>query len=470
MIKKTPNKKVISVILALSLVLALIPAMGVAGSAAETSQDGLWTYTVLDSTTAALGSGDADYMTYLGDDTDIVIPSVIDGYTITEISQNAFYGYFQLETIVIPDTVETIGDCAFSYCDALTEINIPSSVLMIGSEAFVGDYELNLITLPDNGLFTISTSFYETGYFNDPANWVDDTLCIGNYLIQASPDATSVTVPSNVKYAVAGAFLGCENMQSVTLPSNLEKLMYAAFYGCTALESVEIPASVTAIEMETFTECASLESVILHDGLESIGEGAFTDCVSLESIDIPDTVTQIGERAFVGCQNLAAATLSDSLESLEFGTFANCSSLDDVVIPVSVSYIGDSVFLQCQALSEITILNPNTTISDGAFSYSPITKVHGYFDSTAEQYVNNNPLNIYTSPYQEVKFIAIGVTLGDLDGDDDVSFSDYALIKLYVEGNCDFDRYQFYTADYNQDKAVDAFDLFFIDRFVNCGF
>ena len=72
---------------------------------------------------------------YEGNDTYLVIPSQIDGKSVTAIADSAFSSD-SLQTVVIPNGVISIGWFAFQGCPALTSITIPSSVTSIGYSAF----------------------------------------------------------------------------------------------------------------------------------------------------------------------------------------------------------------------------------------------------------------------------------------------------------------------------------------------
>ena len=72
-------------------------------------------YEVNGDTVTITGSGSCS-------DTSIYIPAVIEGKPVTEIGTSAFQYCTSLEKIVIPDSVTTIGDYAFSDCDELTTV------------------------------------------------------------------------------------------------------------------------------------------------------------------------------------------------------------------------------------------------------------------------------------------------------------------------------------------------------------
>ncbi len=81
----------------------------------------------------------------------IKIPSEINGIKVTHIADYMFSGYSwgfkNIETIIIPEGVTTIGARAFCYCEGLKNIEIPFSVVSIGEEAFLNCFELKTITI-----------------------------------------------------------------------------------------------------------------------------------------------------------------------------------------------------------------------------------------------------------------------------------------------------------------------------------
>ena len=121
-------------------------------------------------------------------DTDVVIPAKVDGIAVTSIGQSAFdaYGYAEranITSIVIPDSVTSIGDYAFYNCTGLTSITIPNSVTSIGIAAFFNCANLNNVVIPESvtyiseGLFVSCSSLTNLSYTGTTAQW----QAIGKY-------------------------------------------------------------------------------------------------------------------------------------------------------------------------------------------------------------------------------------------------------------------------------------------------
>ena len=125
--------------------------------------------------------------------------------------------------LTIPDSVTTIGDYAFQYCNSLTSITIPDSVTKIGVRAFYWCNSLTSVTIPNS------------------------VTTIGDYAFQNCSSLTSATIPDSVTTIGDGAFSGCTSLTSVTIPDSVTSIGDFAFSRCKSLTSVTIPDSVTKI-------------------------------------------------------------------------------------------------------------------------------------------------------------------------------------------------------------------------------
>ena len=128
----------------------------------------------------------------------------------------------------IPDSVTSIGECAFWRCSSLTSITIPDSVTSIGDSAFEGCSNLTSITIPDS------------------------VTSIGDRAFLSCKNLTNITIPSGVKSIGGGAFSFCSNLTSVTIPDSVTSIGKWAFLGCSNLTSITIPAKFTDVNVKSW--------------------------------------------------------------------------------------------------------------------------------------------------------------------------------------------------------------------------
>ena len=240
---------------------------------------------------------------YNGTDTVVVIPSKINGVTVTTIGTDAFLG-LNITSVTIPASVTEIGSNAFAGCTNLTSVH------------YAGDWS-NLTIQSGN-----------------PA--VQDAANAPLFDFKFTPDNTAVIV-TNYKYNGAAA--------DVTIPSRYQgkpvtTIGHAAFFN-SAVTSVTIPDSVT-----------------------SISDEAFINCPKLTNISIPNSVTYIGFSAFSSCTSLKSITLPSSLSFISGALFLGCSQLTTIHIPVSVTSIGNNAFADCPSLMTVTYPGSKTQWDD----------------------------------------------------------------------------------------------------------
>ena len=187
----------------------------------------------------------------------------------------------EITNLIIPNSVTSIGDGAFSYCSGLTSVTIGSGVSSIGNGAFAACSGLTSVTIP-NSVTSIGYSTFSN--------------CSG---------LTSITIGNSVTSIGDYAFYGCSKLTSVTIPNSVTSIGNYAFYGCKGLTSVTIPNSVTSIGNYAFQYCSGLTSVTIPNSVTSIGDYAFWYCYRLTSVTIGNGVTSIGNHAFDGNRNLS---------------------------------------------------------------------------------------------------------------------------------------------------------------------
>ena len=269
------------------------------------------------------------------------------------ICNNAFYRCGSLQSIVIPDSVTSIGNGAFSWCNSLQSIVIPDSVTSIGNEAFLGCESLQSIV--------ISASI----------------TSIGNKTFSCCYSLQSIVIPDSVTSIGDNTFSGCDSLQSILIPVYVTSIGNGAFRRCESLQGIVIPDSVTSISNDAFSRCESLQSIVIPDSVTSIGNGAFSRCSSLQSIVIPDSVISIGANPFEDCPDVKVHLSSNSNFRMvndllidSQGVLISClNKSENVNIPDSVSFIGNNAFKGCDSLQSIVIPDSVTSIGNGAFDY-----------------------------------------------------------------------------------------------------
>ena len=237
------------------------------------------------------------------------LTSVVIGDSVTSIGYYAFHGCSSLESVVIGDSVTTIGAGAFSYCRSLTSVVIGNSVTSIGGSAFLYCSSLTGIVIPDsvtsigNEAFSYCSKLQFNEYENCKYLGSKDNPYYA--LIEVTTqNLSSYTIHQDTKVIANNAFYSCTRLTSIVIPDSVTSIGDYAFYGCTGLTSIVIGDSVTSIGGYAFYECGALTSVVIGDSVTSIGNDAFEFCTSLTSVVIPDSVTSIGDLAFCRCSSL----------------------------------------------------------------------------------------------------------------------------------------------------------------------
>jgi hypothetical protein len=157
-----------------------------------------------------------------------------------------------LKALVLPDSLERIGGCAFRGCTGLTELTLPAAVVSIASHAFADCAGLKRLALPDS-----------------------------------------------LEHIGGSAFLGCRGLSALTLPAKVTTIHDFAFRNCTGLTALALSRTVIYIVASAFENCAGLTELALPASLEHIGSKAFSGCTRLKlhlprSIPVAELVLQFG--------------------------------------------------------------------------------------------------------------------------------------------------------------------------------
>ena len=263
----------------LSLILALLLCFGLCSIArAEGEEPAPEVFTSGDYTYILLEYGTAEITKYSGKESDLVIPSVLDGVPVMRIGDSAFSMRFSLTSVIISNGITTIGDHAFYLCTHLTSVTISDSVTTVCDGAFSGCKSLTGVTVPDS----------VTSMGINPFSYCEKLTSL-----QVSPNHPVFASIDNVLFDMVASKLICYPKGKIE-------------------DSYAIPQGIQVIGDHAFSYCDRLTSITISDSVTTIGESAFSNCGSLISVIIPDGVTTIDHSAFYRCPDLTVTVGRDS--------------------------------------------------------------------------------------------------------------------------------------------------------------
>ncbi len=202
---------------------------------------------------------------YLGEESEITIPSEAEGLPVRKIGKGVFSDCKFLTSVIIPDSVESIGQKAFSGCTSLKEVIIPDSVYGMGDGVFSGCTSLEVIDLPDSITFVTNSAF-------------EDCTSLSEVII---PESATVIYPY--------AFKGCTALTQIELPDSITSIGDYAFYGLD-LTSIKLPMNLNSIGELAFGECKNLTYIELPEGIDRIHYNSFYNTPAMEVMDFPDDI------------------------------------------------------------------------------------------------------------------------------------------------------------------------------------
>ena len=344
---------------------------------------------------------------FCGDLKEIKLPS-----NLTVLSDSLFGADANLEyitfgdaektdTVIIPETVQKMGNYVFMNCEKIKNIKLPSNLKSIGKTCFQGCISLTGLFIPQSvesiggGIFgdcdalqsveiedENNNFIFKDGILYDVKNGIlvsavnslipekvivdECTKTIDYSAFADCNNLYEIEIPQGVVNIGEKAFARLDNLKNIDIPDSVTNITTLAFYRCNGLVSVQVPGSVTAIKNGTFRECNNLKKVILNEGITGIEQYAFYDCELLEEISIPGTVTTVGNSAFYRCKNLKNIEIPEGVTKIDGSAFIFCSSLEQIKLPQSLVSIGSGAFDNCTSLISVE-LPDNAIISSDTF-------------------------------------------------------------------------------------------------------
>lgn len=376
---------------------------------------------VIPDTVHTIGSGAFSECAKL---TTIIIQS-----SVTKIENRAFEKCSSLIKVEISGENVTMGDNVFYDCTTLSDVTLPKSLKAIGKSSFCGCSSLKSVSIPSTVEKISEKAFMESGI--ESVSIPAATVSIGPLAFAGCKDLLKISVsPDNKSYKsdASGVLYTYDGNELIQYPSakSLTKYVIAdgtkktdelSFSKSKSLTEIVLPTSMEEIESYTFSECENLSIINFNEGLKTIKNLAFNGCSSLNEVTIPSSVEKY-ESAFYNCA-IKKATIKNGVNAIDREAFESCVSLEEVIIPASVTSIEKGAFKNCTSLKRIEIPVGVTNIDKNAFlnieDSITLCVVDG---SYAAQFAKDNDIK-YETDYYILSFDANG---GTFSGNPQLSF------------------------------------------------
>lgn len=286
--------------------------------------------------------------------------------SLAAIGSKAFLNCSALATVVLPNSVTTVGANAFQN-SGLTSVNIPENVKEIPASAFEGCASLTDAQLHQYITKLGDKAFKGTALTTESVNeiltLVPEQTKYGNYVFMNCTAITSVTIPALMTEIPAALFEGCTALAEIKFHDNITKLGNRSFYNCKALTSVTLPKNLATIGSNVFVGAQFTSIDMSQSPITSIGKNAF-ESTALTSVTIPNGVLTLGANVFKNCTDLVTVNFHDAFEGRDsatvtganYGPFYGCTSLGGetgVSLPASVKDI--AYFFANSGVKKVTI-------------------------------------------------------------------------------------------------------------------
>ncbi len=281
----------------------------------------------------------------MAEETDVVIPSTYKGKPVKMIYDEAFSRCNWLTSIVIPDSVTSIGEKAFYYCGELRTAIIGNGVERIEDYAFESCQGLRNLTIGNSVTSIGEMAFYQCSM-------------------------TRLIIPDSVKIIEQYAFQECTPLLSITLGTGIESIGHYAFGSCHQLLEVvnKSKFAVTAgVVEENNGHIGEYAKHVVATEAESnfIEENGYTfyndngqyllcrysgqevDVVLPTQIQGQDQTYEIYFFAFGYCDNIKSMIIPENVTKIGMSSFVFCANLESITIPASVTSIGSTAFYEC---------------------------------------------------------------------------------------------------------------------------
>lgn len=351
----------------------------------------------------------------------VIIPSVYGNHVVKSIANNAFKD-LSIQSVVIPESIVTIGDFAFSTATlssvsfdnnsrltvigagafsatSVENIVLPLNLQHIGHGAFYNSESMHFTNIWDlTNLLTIGgLAFSNTLWYNNELNGLSDTIYyINDIVYEAIGNLTYFNLRSTTKSISSQAFMNQVMITEIAIPDSVKHIggefkeygfdIKGAFYGCTQLEVFHVSqnSQLQKTGAGAFAGCNSLSTVAMSSDV------ALSELFGKEDIEYTYIVNYMGDDYFIpvtlsvikvfGNSPIKSYAFADltaveniylygNIEVIDEYAFTNCVNLKNITIPDSVKVIGQYAFSGCADIQNVNIGDSNKLEFIGSYAF-----------------------------------------------------------------------------------------------------
>ena len=287
------KKRFVSLLLAISMILSLMPVSAVTAFA-ESENGG--EVTTVDSGYCGADDGGENLRWTLDNNGVLTITGsgAMKDYPRYENQRPDWYLNHKdsIRSVVLDNKITHIGDYAFDGCTSIKSVRytgytgnagvaLPESVTTIGVHAFSDTGVTGTLKLPEHLTEIDSLAFYHCRKLNG-----------------------ELKLPDTVKEIGGFAFNRCGFTGKLKLPASLENIGNDAFESCSGLTGkLTFPSKMNEIDFSIFHETGITE-VVIPSSIKTVRDFAFDSCMNLKKVYLPTEIPKIYNRAFRGCDNV----------------------------------------------------------------------------------------------------------------------------------------------------------------------
>lgn len=369
MAKKSKTTKLLSVLLALLMLTGLIPAGGIFASAAT---EGSLFYRVSGDTITIIGCNEAA-------EGEVTIPEKIEEKDVTAITLYAFKNCDKITSVILPESIKTIGTEAFADCDKLANVKIGKAVEAIGENAFANCKNLEKIEVSAEN--TVYSSDENGVLYNkdktdllvypkaNPAvtfTLSDEVTEIKNNAFENSKKVKTIILGDKVTKIGKCAFMGSESLETIVLGKNVREIGADAFDSCDKLTGFSVNAANTVF-------CSDEKGVLYSKDMSQLIQ--YPAGSTNTSYTVNSATTKINILAFAKAINLTEISLDKGVTAIEASAFDSCSNL------TKVNFNGTA-----EEWSLVTVGSGNESLLNATFTFAGgIEHIHTYTSSVVKE-------------------------------------------------------------------------------------